>query len=97
MSPSRNVFGPVATAIVLVALGGAMALSAWRASDGYRPALNQDRPALQAVAPILTASHTPRLSRRVVIVIIDGLRLKSSYGFDLLDQLRREGVDAVAR
>lgn len=97
MSPSRNVFGPVVTAIVLVILGGAMALSAWRASDGYRPALNQDRPALQAVPPALTGGHTPRLARRVVIVIIDGLRLRSSYGYDQLDQLRREGVDAVAR
>ncbi|HEY8142362.1 MAG TPA: alkaline phosphatase family protein [Kofleriaceae bacterium] len=96
MSPSRNVFAPVVTAILLVILGGAMALSAWRASDGYRPALNQDTPALERVPPILTADHRARLSRRVVIVIIDGLRLKSSYGQDLLDQLRREGVDAVA-
>ena len=97
MSPSRNVFAPVLTAIVLVGLGGAMATSAWRASDGYRPALNQDRPALEQVAPILSAQRPPRLSRRVVLVIIDGLRLRSSYGYDLLDQLRREGVDAVAR
>lgn len=97
MSPSRNVFGPVVTAVFLVALGGAMALSAWQASENYRPALNQERPALEAVPPILVAPGTPRISRRVVVIIIDGLRLRSSYGHDLLDQLRRDGVDASAR
>ena len=97
MSPSRNVFAPVVAAMVLVALGGAMALSAWRASEYYRPALNDPAPGLTAVAPELPAPGTSRLSRRVVVVMIDGLGLTHSYGLDLLDQLRRDGIDASAR
>ena len=96
MSPSRNVFVPILAAIALVILGGVMALSAWRASENYRPALNDPAPALQQVTPLLPASRTPRLSRRVVVVIIDGLGLKHSYGLALLDQMRRDGVDASA-
>ncbi len=97
LSPSRNVFAPVVTAMLLVAFGGAMALSGWRASENYRPALNDPAPALAAVPPLLPAPGTSRLSRRVVVVIIDGLGLKHSYGLDLLDQLRRDGIDASAR
>jgi hypothetical protein len=53
------------------------------------PALAQpDRPALEAVAAGPDREPLAAPVRRVVIIIIDGLRLKSSYGFDLLDQLR---------
>lgn len=97
MSPSRNVFAPILAAIALVILGGVMAFSAWRASENYRPALNDPAPALERVTPLLPASRAPRLSRRVVVVVIDGLGLRHSYGLALLDQLRRDGVDASAR
>jgi 2,3-bisphosphoglycerate-independent phosphoglycerate mutase len=97
VSPSRNVFAPIVTAILLVIVGGTMALSGWRASENYRPALNDPAPALEQVTPLLPASGRQRLSRRVVVVIIDGLGLRHSYGLPLLDQLRRDGVDASAR
>jgi hypothetical protein len=97
VSPSRNVFAPVVTAVVLVGLGGLMALSAWRASEYYRPAMNEATPALEEVPPLLVSAETPRLSRRVAIVLIDGLGHRMSYGFPTLDRLRHDGVDASAR
>jgi hypothetical protein len=96
MSPSRTVFAPVVVAVILTGLGGSMALRALQSADSFIPGLNQESPPLLAVEPV-ASTPTPRLSRRVVIVIIDGLRLDHSYGHDLLDRLRRAGVDAEAQ
>lgn len=82
-------------AVVLTGLGGSMALRALQSADSFLPALNQASPPLLAAEPV-AGPPTPRLSRRVVVVIIDGLRLDHSYGHDLLDRLRRTGVDAGA-
>src|SRR5262249_26071081 len=41
--------------------------------------------------------HTPRLARRVFVVIIDGLRLDKSYELPFLDELRRRGIDTEAQ
>lgn len=51
---------------------------------------------LAAVAPRIDDPHTPRLARRVVLVIIDGLGADESQ-LAFLGELRRRGVDAVAR
>lgn len=93
---SRTVFAPVVVAVILTGLGGSMALRALHSADSFLPSLNQESPPLVAAEPV-AGPPTPRLSRRVVVVIIDGLRLDHSYGHDLLDRMRRVGVDAAAR
>jgi hypothetical protein len=93
---SRSVFPPVATALLLVLLGGFVAVRAFGAADDFRPDLNQLDPPLARYPPE-PGDPPPRLSRRVVVIIVDGLRLKSSYGVDGLDRLRRAGIDAAAR
>ncbi|HWM87362.1 MAG TPA: alkaline phosphatase family protein [Kofleriaceae bacterium] len=92
----QSVFTPVVAAVVLVAMGGTMALRALESADSFRPELNQREPPLAATLPAL-GPEPARVSRRVALVIIDGLRLRGSYGNSLLDSLRRRGVDAVAR
>jgi hypothetical protein len=86
----------VVAAAFLVAMGGAVARRAIEAADSFRPGLNQPAPGLAETSPPL--GHAPgRSSRRVVLVIIDGLRLRSSYRVPRLDALRGRGVDVVAR
>jgi len=93
-APVRQV---VATAITLLVLGTVGALQAGRAGDAFMFDLELDRPALARSAPVLDPQPTPRLSRRVVLVIIDGLRFDKSYELPYLDELRRRGVDAEAQ
>lgn len=80
------------------ALVGALTLAAisWRGAYRFLPSLNLARPALADVAPAMGVSP-PRLARRVVLVVADGLRLDTSYGLPTLDRLRQVGVDARAR
>ena len=59
--------------------------------------LEQDQPALAKIAPVVPDPHTPRLARRVFLVIVDGLRLDKSYELPFLDELRRRGVDSEAQ
>ena len=59
--------------------------------------LEQVQPPLARTAPVLPDPHTPRLARRVFLVIIDGLRLDKSYELPFLDELRRRGVDTEAQ
>jgi Metalloenzyme superfamily/Type I phosphodiesterase / nucleotide pyrophosphatase len=92
---STNVFAPVGAAVVLVALGASMALRAVESADSFRPGLNDREPALAETYPAAGWQPT-RVARRVVLVIVDGLRLRGSYGYRFLDSLRRRGVDAVA-
>jgi len=91
-----SVFTPVVAALLLVVLGASVALRAVGAADAFRPELNQARPALAATVPELAPSPA-RVSRRVILVIIDGLRMRGSYRLPFLDSLRRRGVDAIAR
>jgi len=61
----------------------------------FLPALDQSKPALANVlSPVGPAP--PRLARRVVLVIADGLRLDASRGLPVLDGLRTAGIDATA-
>ncbi len=92
-APTREV---VLAALVLLALGLGGALQAGRAGASFMRDLEQDTPALAQIAPVVTPPGTPRLARRVFLVIIDGLRYDRSYQLPFLDELRRHGVDAAA-
>src|SRR5262245_42349838 len=87
----------VVAAVTLVAIGAIGAFRAGAAGVGFMDALEQTRSPLSRAQPTLTDPGTPRLARRVVLVIIDGLRYDRSYGLPYLERLRRAGVDALAR
>ncbi|HEY5927984.1 MAG TPA: alkaline phosphatase family protein [Kofleriaceae bacterium] len=93
-APTRQV---VIAALTLLVLGGVGALQAGRAGGEFMFDLEQERPALTRVAPAVFDPHTPRLARRVFVVIIDGLRLDKSYELPFIDGLRRRGVDGEAQ
>jgi len=95
MPRRKNVFAPVAAAAILVVLSGYMTIRLLLAGDRFLPALNREHPALSRADPVVTEAP-PRLARRVVVAIIDGLRLRDSYGLPYLDSLRLDGIDAVA-
>jgi hypothetical protein len=87
----------VAAAITLLVLGGVGAVKAALAGADFMFDLEQAQPALARVEPAIRDPHTPRLARRVFVVIIDGLRLDKSYDLPFLDDLRRRGVDTEAQ
>lgn len=87
----------VAAALALVVLGAIGAVKAGLLGGEFMFDLEQTTPALAKVAPALPDPHTPRLARRVFVVIIDGLRLDKSYELPFLDELRRRGVDTEAQ
>ena len=87
----------VVTAIVLAALGAIGAVKAGLAGGDFMYDLEQVQSPLARTAPILPDPHTPRLARRVFLVIVDGLRLDKSYELPFLDELRRRGVDTEAQ
>jgi hypothetical protein len=87
----------VIAAIVLLSLGGLGAVKAGLAGGDFMYDLEQTQPALARAAPVLPDPHTPRLARRVFVVIVDGLRLDKSYELPFLDELRRRGVDTEAQ
>ena len=68
---------------------------AW-AAEGYESDLNVSRPAvLAAAAP---APPRPRAGpSRLVWVLVDGLRLDASRRMPVLNRLRADGLDVVAR
>jgi hypothetical protein len=94
--PPSTVWSVIA-AIALLVIGGVGACKAGLVGADFMFDLEMARPALAEVPPVIDpASAPPRAVRRVVIVIIDGLRLSSSYGLPYLDELRRRGIDSHA-
>jgi hypothetical protein len=93
-APTRQV---VIAALTLLVLGGVGAVQAGLAGGEFMFDLEQERPALARVSPAVFDPHTPRLARRVYVVIIDGLRADKSYELPFIDSLRRRGVDAEAQ
>jgi hypothetical protein len=93
-APMRQV---VAAAIALLVLGGVGAVKAGLAGGDFMFDLEIAHPALAKVQPAVRDPKTPRLARRVFLVIIDGLRLDKSYELPFLDELRRRGVDTEAQ
>lgn len=87
----------MAAALVLLVVGGVGAVQAGLAGGRFMFDLEQDAPALTRVAPNISDPGTPRLARRVFLVVIDGLRLDKSYELPFLDELRRRGVDSEAQ
>jgi hypothetical protein len=92
-APTRQV---VAAAIAMLALGGLGAVRAGMAGGSFMYDLEQAEPALAKIEPVVPDPHTPRLARRVFVVIVDGLRYDKSFELPFLDELRRRGVDAEA-
>ncbi|HEY0987302.1 MAG TPA: alkaline phosphatase family protein, partial [Kofleriaceae bacterium] len=92
-APTRQV---VAAALTLLVLGAIGAVQAGLAGASFMFDLEQVEPALARVTPSIADPHTPRLARRVFLVVIDGLRLDRSYELPFLDELRRRGVDGEA-
>jgi hypothetical protein len=86
----------VAAAIGLLIVGTLGAIQAARAGSSFMFDLEQVTPALARAEPIVPDAQTPRLSRRVFLVIVDGLALDHSYELPFLDDLRRRGVDSEA-
>ncbi|TMQ03889.1 MAG: hypothetical protein E6J91_45405 [Deltaproteobacteria bacterium] len=92
-APTRQV---VAAALTLLVLGAVGAVQAGLAGGSFMFDLEQIEPALARVPPSIQDPGTPRLARRVFLVVIDGLRLDRSYELAFLDELRRRGVDSEA-
>jgi hypothetical protein len=90
-----RVFSPVITAVLLVMLGGWMAIQLGRAGSKWLPSLNTPTPVIGTISTPRTPPP-PRLTRRVVLVIMDGMRLRESYRLRYLSTLRRVGIDAKA-
>src|SRR5215470_2399933 len=93
-APTRQV---VAAALALLVLGAVGAVQAGLAGASFMYDLEQVEPALAHHAPAIQDPGTPRLARRVFLVVIDGLRLDRSYELPFLDDLRRRGVDGEAQ
>ncbi len=92
----KNVFTPVIGAALLVLIAGTMAIRMGFAGAGFFPSLNTTKPAIAAVDPQLNQPKR-KITRRVILAIVDGLRLKESYQIPYLNRLRKLGIDAKAR
>ena len=92
-APTRQV---VAAALTLLVLGAVGAVRAGQAGASFMFDLEQVEPELATHPPAIQDPGTPRLARRVFVVVIDGLRLDRSYELPFLDELRRRGVDSEA-
>ena len=69
----------------MLALGGLGAVKAGLAGGEFTLDLEQAQPPLAKVAPVIPDPHTPRLARRVFVVIVDGLRYDKSFELPFLD------------
>ncbi len=87
----------VIAALLLVALGAVGAVLAGRSGARFMRDLEIVTPPLAKVEPSIQDARTPRLARRVYLVIIDGLRSDKSYELPFLDSLRRDGLDLEAQ
>lgn len=86
----------ITAAVVVVIVGW---LGAWRAAvtgADFMYDLEQPRSALARTEPVVVDARTPALARRVVLVIIDGLRRDASARMRYLGTLRAAGVDGQA-
>ncbi len=87
----------VAAALLLVALGAIGAVRAAISGASFMADLEIVQPPLAKIEPAIHDPRTPRLARRVFLVIIDGLRSDKSYELPFLDSLRRTGLDLEAQ
>ena len=87
----------VAAALILLALGSVGAIQAGLTGASFMQDLELVQPPLAKIEPAIHEAGTPRLARRVYLVIIDGLRSDRSYELTFLDSLRRAGLDLEAQ
>ncbi|HVK83565.1 MAG TPA: alkaline phosphatase family protein [Kofleriaceae bacterium] len=83
----------VTAALTLLVLGTLGAVQAGMSGASFMYDLEQTRPPLARVEPAYDTAPAPRLARRVVLVIVDGLRFDRSFELPYLDDLRRRGAD----
>jgi hypothetical protein len=86
----------VVGAVLLLLVAALGAVQAGKAGKDFTTDLELVTPALAKTPPIVLSPDTPRLARRVFVVIIDGLRADTSYELPFLDELRRAGLDLEA-
>ena len=84
----------VAIAALTLCAAVLLGLAARGEASDFRAQLNLDRPLVPSSAAV--APPPPRLARRVIVLLIDGLRLDSSRTMPVLNRLRARGVDAEA-
>jgi hypothetical protein len=96
VSKAPSVPWSVTTAVVLVLVGATGAIKAGAVGADFMYDLENTRPALAVAPPMIAGPPTPPLARRVVLAIVDGLRLDVSYELPFLGELRRAGVDGAA-
>lgn len=85
----------VATALVLVAFSIAGAIRLANSAQDFNTEMALADVPLSTMAPIVDDPKTPRLARRVVLVIVDGLRVDHSK-LPFFDALRARGASVVA-
>jgi Type I phosphodiesterase / nucleotide pyrophosphatase len=95
--PSAPIARVLAAAVTLLLLGSIGGIQAGRAGASFMRDLEIANPALAELAPWTDDPKTPRLARRVFLVIVDGLRSDKSYELPFLDELRRQGLDLEAQ
>ena len=88
--------GRIAVATLVAVAAAACAIAMAVSSNRFPNELALPRPPLATIHPVIAAHPTPRIARRVFLVIIDGLREASSHGLATLDQLRRLGTSTTA-
>jgi hypothetical protein len=73
-------------------------VAAWRAT-AFLPALNAEQPLAAAVLPVIDDAETSgnRLARRVVLVIVDGLRHDVARGMTTMTAIGNAGLTTTAR
>src|SRR5262245_51083617 len=94
--PPPTTLWAVATAVALLVIGGWAAILAGSSGADFMDDLELPRPALAAEPPMIAEPVSPPLARRVVIVIIDGLRRDVARDLRFLTALGRRGVDGEA-
>lgn len=94
--PAPTTVWSVATAAALVTLGAWAAIVAGRSGADFMDDLELPRPALASAPPVIGTPVAPPLARRVVIVIVDGLRRDVASTLPFLRELGRRGIDTRA-
>ena len=93
---ARTLWAVIAAAVLAV-VGVVGAVRAALLGADFMYDLEQPRSALARTQPVVIDPATPRLARRVVLIIVDGLRWDASRRMASLDRLRGVGVDGFAR
>lgn len=94
--PAPTTLWSVATALALLFIGGWAAALAGRSGADFMDDLELPHPALGSAPPVESTPVAPALARRVVIVIVDGLRRDVASTLPLLGALGRRGIDSEA-